>query len=325
MQREKNMAIELMKFIAVIAVINSHFGPIYGKYAILGTGGAIGDVLFFFVSGFTIFMGRFGRFDNWYKRRIKRIYPSVIAWALVLSFIGIHQFTMSQIAMGGGMWFVMCIMIYYVVLFFIHKVAVNKPLWPFLICGIAVIIWYYFEDRSELFMYGGTLFKWLHYFFFMLTGAYVGNATFVLKNKAKADYIYLFMSLFLYYGILILANRIEMVAQLQLLSLLPLMGVVIYTYKICSNETVTAFMKTKTGLCMRFIAGLCLESYIVQWDIITDPILSTYLMPLFPVNLIITFFIIIVMAYIIRCLGRIVSQIFEKEDFDWKAVVELVN
>lgn len=70
---KKNLSLELLKFVAVIIVLNSHMDPIYGKYGFLSTGGAIGDALFFFVSGFTIFLGRFGRFDNWYKRRIKRI------------------------------------------------------------------------------------------------------------------------------------------------------------------------------------------------------------------------------------------------------------
>ena len=53
---------------------------LYGKYNALATGGAIGDVLFFFCSGFTLFLGKMGRFDNWYKRRINRIYPTVFAW-----------------------------------------------------------------------------------------------------------------------------------------------------------------------------------------------------------------------------------------------------
>lgn len=40
---------------------------LYGDFNDLATGGAIGDVLFFFCSGYTLFLGRMGRFDNWYK------------------------------------------------------------------------------------------------------------------------------------------------------------------------------------------------------------------------------------------------------------------
>lgn len=325
MAREKNLSIELLKFIAVIAVLNSHFDPIYGKYSFLATGGAIGDVLFFFVSGFTIFLGRFGRFDNWFKRRIKRIYPSLIAWTAVLSFTGIERITVSQLFCGGGYWFISCIMLYYIVLYFVRKYASDKPFIPFLICIGAVVVWYLFENSSVSFMYGDTYFKWMHYFLFMLAGAYVGNNTIKLQSKPKSDTLLLFISIILFYGVFIFSNKNETVAHLQILSLIPLLGIVIYSFKLCCAKCVEGIMKRRVGMCLRFIGSLCLESYIVQWVIITDPILSTYLMPIFPSNIVITFFIIIVTAYIIRCLGRIVSQIFEKEDFDWKAVVELVS
>lgn len=99
---KKNLSLELLKFLAVLLVFNSHCDPLYGRYAALATGGAIGDALFFFASGFTLFLGRFARFDNWYKRRIKRIYPSLIAWAFILSVAGVFQMTVCQLVTGGG-------------------------------------------------------------------------------------------------------------------------------------------------------------------------------------------------------------------------------
>ena len=58
--RQRNISIDILKCIAAILITNSHMGPLYGKYSILATGGAIGDVLFFFCSGFTLFLGRMG-------------------------------------------------------------------------------------------------------------------------------------------------------------------------------------------------------------------------------------------------------------------------
>ena len=43
----------------------------------MATGGAIGDALFFFCSGYTLFLGRNASFFNWYKRRINRSTPSL--------------------------------------------------------------------------------------------------------------------------------------------------------------------------------------------------------------------------------------------------------
>lgn len=69
--KSHNISIDILKFFAALLITNSHMELLYGKYSMLATGGSIGDVLFFFASGFTLFLGRMGRFDNWYKRRIK--------------------------------------------------------------------------------------------------------------------------------------------------------------------------------------------------------------------------------------------------------------
>lgn len=72
--------------------------------------GAIGDVLFFFCSGYTLFLCRERRFDNYYKRRINRIYPTVIMWALLSSaFFNRHSDMINTIVNVGG-WFVTCMM-----------------------------------------------------------------------------------------------------------------------------------------------------------------------------------------------------------------------
>ena len=79
----RNKAIVLFKFFAALLITYSHLGLLFPKFGGLVTGGAIGDGLFFFCSGFTLFLGRDGGFLNWYKRRMSRIYPSIIMWALL--------------------------------------------------------------------------------------------------------------------------------------------------------------------------------------------------------------------------------------------------
>ncbi len=71
----KNKAIVVFKFFAALLITYSHMGLLFPKFGGLVTGGAIGDGVFFFCSGFTLFLGRDGGFLNWYKRRVGRIYP----------------------------------------------------------------------------------------------------------------------------------------------------------------------------------------------------------------------------------------------------------
>ena len=318
-QKERNLSIELLKFIAVIVVINSHCDIMYGKYSFLATGGAIGDCLFFFASGFTIFLGRAGRFDNWYKRRIQRIYPSLIALSLILPILGSAPMDVIKLISGGGAWFVSCIMLYYIPLYLIKTLFEKSPTLPFTTSIICILIWYYFEDRHTFFMYGDTYFKWLHFFIFMLLGAYTGNGVIRLKTNFAIDILGLAISILTFYGLSFAATTNDLFAQFQILTIIPLSGTVIFTYKLCKQEKVDTIMRTKCGIVLRFIAGLCLEIYLIQAVFFTDK-----LNHIFPLNLIIVFVEIITASYLLRCVSKIILQIFQKEDFNWKEVFRAV-
>ena len=83
---QRDISIDILKFIAVFLIINSHMDALYPKYKMLATGGAIGDVLFLFASGYTLFLSnRKLRFDNWYKRRINRILEGLTTIRLSIS------------------------------------------------------------------------------------------------------------------------------------------------------------------------------------------------------------------------------------------------
>lgn len=58
--KQRDLSIDILKFIACLAITNSHFDVVYGPLSPIATGGAIGDILFFFASGFTIFLSSRG-------------------------------------------------------------------------------------------------------------------------------------------------------------------------------------------------------------------------------------------------------------------------
>ena len=59
-EKDRNVALDVLKFLAAFMITNCHLGSMYGKYAILATGGWIGDSLFFFCSGFALFLKPMG-------------------------------------------------------------------------------------------------------------------------------------------------------------------------------------------------------------------------------------------------------------------------
>ena len=78
--QKRDIGIDIMKFFAVLLIMNSHADIMYAKYPSLATGGTIGNVMFFFCSGFTLFlkpMTGLGGFTDWYKRRLNRILPTL--------------------------------------------------------------------------------------------------------------------------------------------------------------------------------------------------------------------------------------------------------
>lgn len=319
--KERNISINILKCIAAIAITNSHMELLYGKYSFLATGGAIGDVLFFFCSGFTLFLGRMGRFDNWYKRRINRIYPTVFAWAILGAFVFNRHYPINYIIMHGGGWFVTCIMLYYIILYFIQRFCLNQLKWVFCVAALTSIVWYLMIDRpSDYNMYGNTYFKWCHYFLFMLLGAMTGISKQKWNFNIRTDLLKLIFNIIFFYGILFAGRKVNAIGEWQILSLIPLLGITFYFYKICNSQLLKKWYEQKVlGWIIKFIGGLCLEIYLVQYSLFTDKMNS-----IFPLNLFIMFLIIVVAAYILRCGARIFSQTFKDEEYDWKAVFKFV-
>lgn len=100
--KDRDYSIDILKFLAVFLIINSHMDALYVKYGMLATGGAIGDVLFLFASGYTLLLSKRNlSFDNWYKRRISRIYPSVFVCTVMGALFSLRC-SLNLSEFGGG-------------------------------------------------------------------------------------------------------------------------------------------------------------------------------------------------------------------------------
>ena len=91
--------LSLMRFLAVILITNSHIGPLYPPHLqFLSTGGALGNSLFFFCSGFALYLSnRDTGFAPWAIRRFTRIYPSLWIFMTVCFLGGIQSFRLPDI------------------------------------------------------------------------------------------------------------------------------------------------------------------------------------------------------------------------------------
>ncbi len=314
--RQRNVSIDILKCLAAILITNSHMGMLYGKYNALATGGAIGDALFFFCSGFTLFLGRDGDLLNWYKRRINRIYPTVFAWALTSSLLFGRHNDMKSILLTGGGWFVSCIMIYYVILWIVRRYMMNHLRFVFgaSVCMVAACFGL-MSVPEDFNMYGATYFKWCFFFLFMLQGAMTGKSGEPGNTHLLKDGSGLLSCIIIYYAMC--AFRLHPALNaLQILSILPLLGVCFFSYRVCNTRQFIKYYHHRIyGWMVRFIGGLCLEIYLVQYSLFTDKMNGA-----FPLNIPAMFVMILVAAYLLRCLARIWSQTFKEQNYNWPKV-----
>lgn len=323
MMKQRNLSIDILKFFAVLLITNSHMEVLYPEsFVKLATGGAIGDVLFFFCSGFTLFLGRGGDFFNWYKRRINRIYPTVLMWTAIMAFVFDVRLGMDYIILHGGGWFVSCIMIYYILLYFIKRYFINRLKWVFSAACLVVLGWYLTEDSSCIFMYGATYFKWCHYFLFMLAGAVCGLRMKEQKGEAHhrgKNLCLLIVSVVLFYGLQIAGAKQEAIAHLQILTLIPLMGVTLAMYRLCCEPWLIRFYNLIwIHRVMYTLSALCLEIYLCQM-LVFNPSWNH----LFPLNLFMNLVLVVAMAYLVKVASNWFSQTFKEGDYDWEKMIKL--
>lgn len=343
---KRNISIDILRFFAVLLITNSHFDEEYVCCKELATGGAIGDALFFFCSGYTLFLGRFGRFDTWYKRRIRRIYPSVIGLGITVLLLYHTDFSLSKLLTDGAGWFVSCIMIYYVLLYFVRRYAINNMKVVYGISGALVLFWYalffepahtfiqhvsflnwmvFCEPMDKVWIYQWNYFKWGFFFLFMLFGAELGLREKENGIRGERNFLKILVKLMAsvigFYLLPLISLRYPVVQNYLLISLMPLAAICFYLYQLCQTRVLLRLMQRKRlGWCIKAIGGLCLEIYLVQPFVRT-----TALNFLFPLNILILFVAIVVVGYLCRSIGRWFQQTFSSEEgYDWKAIFKII-
>lgn len=310
--KKRDGAVDFLKVIATLLVLNSHMGICYGSHSALATGGGIGDALFFFVSGFTLFMGRKTDFVNWYKRRIGRIYPTIIAMGLVACLVFAQDFSFIEIMSASKYWFLQCILVCYLLLFPVIRYEWNLP-----ICiGASIIVmigtFHCFDFGSGIFYGVNNYFRWIVYLSVMLIGGSI------YKNASRISYRWWCLPLLLFcvvawYG----CNYIGKGNALQLLSYIPLIGICVTTYQLGKAPLVKRLFEKKIfGNVLFIIGNLCLESYLIQRYVFTNTLNG-----LFPLNIPVIMIGVLIAAYFLHIISSIITQIFDSKQFVWNELV----
>lgn len=317
MKKEREFGIDLLKFLAVLLVVNSHMDVCYpGRWSVLATGGAIGDALFFFCSGYTLFLGRADGFLTWFKRRLWRVLPATLL--CVAFFAGVYG--SSWWGHTGGYWFIRCILTYYIVIYAVRKTLMDRIGFVFAAVVLAVLIWFYGFDRWTESIYANGYFMWLHYFVPMLMGAVLGSRKRRVMELRWSVPMF-FVCLAAFYAGNYLTSRQGLGQYFRILTLPLLWGIVYYLNEMARTTFAKRFLgETYFRVVIMTIGGLCLEVYLIHRPFVTD-----LLNGVFPLNIPFLFGLILISAYLLRCVSRIVVQLFQKKSpVDWREVIRIV-
>lgn len=310
---DRIIGIDILKVFAVFLVLNSHMSICYGDYSFLATGGAFGDSLFFFCSGFTLFLGRKLRFDNWYKRRVARIFPSLLAVAVIACIFWNATDNIVDILLGKKYWFIACILIYYVLIYPFKKYSVSLKFVYVCIAILILLIYYWLYDYNDNgLIYGKGSFRYFLFFLFMMQGAMMGNKIGLYKFKPR-HVAMLLICVISWYGILFLGGN----SSLQIISVVPLLGVTYYSYLFaCAPFWKKLYEKKFAGNFLFITGNLCLEVYLIQKYVFTGA-----LNDLFPLNIPIIMLTVFIVAYIARIFAMFISQTLQSEPYEWKKML----
>lgn len=125
-------------------------------------------------------------------------------------------------------------MFYYVLLYYVRKYAINRLKIILGIVAIISLIVYLFcfpykYEVSSKGIYGiTTYYRWIPYFAAMLLGAIIGIKHKEMKYHGYWDFAKLFLCVTVFYCIQFAAKIYRPLAPWQVITLLPLMGIVVY-------------------------------------------------------------------------------------------------
>ena len=140
-----------------------------------------------------------------------------------------------------------------------------------------------------------------------------------MKYHAWYDFLKLVICVVLFYSIQFVAKMYKPIAPWQIVTLVPLMGIVVYFYKWCNCELIKRVYQNSAGNAMiTTVGGLCLESYLIQGALFTDKMNSIW-----PLNLFVIILIILFCSYVVRCMSRLFAQTFRTEDYEWRKIISI--
>ena len=298
-----DQSITLLRALACLLITNAHYGNIY-PLKIIANGGLLGDVIFFAVSGYCIYMIRFP-FHQWYFKRILRVYPAVWFVTIVYMVFGFYKVDsvgsfFSQFIYPTNFHFVGSLMALYVLYYCVIKTSFLESRLHLVMVTIAALFFGYYVLIYDKSVYAIDVVRnWeirILFFEAMLLGAWFRKKRDAMIGVKKTWLIIpLFFTFMAYMGFKLSLTRNATFFAFQIVNWVLLYSTLALIFRfVLGYENRIKSMPKIAVMLFTFISTITLEVYVVQYELIprlsdTGP---------FPVNFLIVSGTIIFAAFI---------------------------
>jgi len=274
-----------LRVLAIVLIANSHLEDLY-PFRPLAADGLIGNSLFFMLSGLGIALSprlSKGRFVDWYRRRLSRIYPSL--WLTVLVGMVLIQGAWRDWTpldlLHTFVWptpylFLTQIVVFYPAFYLVKALRSTKVERGVMLGLTATYL------AVAAFYYDLHVLSWLFYFQMMLFGGLLAGRVEKMGGGQRRHLPVLTLTMLIYVGVKLgmVTGRIPThIAVLHLLTL----PIVFSLLGLCATAALQNLSRhPRLGPLLGVVAGLTLEIYLVHGFVYENPHVAT--LP-FPVNL----------------------------------------
>lgn len=269
--------ITLLRALAACLITNAHYTDVY-PIDLIASGGLLGDVIFFGVSGYCLYNIR-QSFPRWYGKRLIRCYLPVILITALYLLLGSYKITSEQSFIYWFIYptyyhFIASIVLLYVLYYFVIKTPFLKTHIGSIMAVTAILyvaVYLLFYDRSYYHI-DNVREPMIRFLFFecMLLGAWFKQHDEKFRNKQSLlSLLGVLLSFCVYFACKLTFSKYQAFSQLQGINQIVLFAFLFFIFRASSGyDCVLEKLPPLIKRVIRFIADITLEIYLVQYVLI---------------------------------------------------------
>lgn len=304
--------ITLLKAIAALFITWFHFKMfVPNSLQSIFIGGAIGNSIFFFCSGYLLSFKEEKYPGQWLLKKYIRIMSAVWATLCIQTICTFLRFAifdcqaLREWLFPSQFWFVRAILIYFFISYLafaafsrFHRkeLKLGKEYLLFLILSALTIhIVYYlcFVRKDSIIMDDNGVYCWFYWYALFLLGYYVKNYTNGGGKLNKYTILECAFSIVVFFLYKRIAPHFNFLIYLQFILIPLLLLYIVYSFRKFSIYILSRNVQTRVKDKLILLSNITLEVYLVQYYFIK------WIMPLltFPINMAVTLMTVFVLAY----------------------------